>query len=59
MMCVSVVAITQIEREENTMDLQIDSRNVTMTPRWKTEIESRMADLQAGDTDKKRPSQKI
>ncbi|HBP88999.1 MAG: HPF/RaiA family ribosome-associated protein [Nitrospira sp.] len=51
MMCVSVVAITQIEREENTMDLQIDSRNVTMTPRWKTEIESRMADLQAGHDD--------
>ena len=50
-MCVSVVAITQIEREENTMDLQIDSRNVTMTPRWKTEIESRMADLQAGHDD--------
>ncbi len=33
------------------MDLQIDSRNVTMTPRWKTEIENRMADLQAGHED--------
>lgn len=33
------------------MDLQIDSRNVTMTPRWKTEIESRMADLQTGHED--------
>ncbi len=33
------------------MDLQIDSRNVTMTPRWKTEIENRMADLQAGHDD--------
>jgi cold shock CspA family protein/ribosome-associated translation inhibitor RaiA len=50
-MRVSVVFNTQIEREENTMDLQIDSRNVTMTPRWKTEIESRMADLQAGHED--------
>lgn len=47
----SVVFNTQIEREENTMDLQIDSRNVTMTPRWKTEIESRMADLQSGHED--------
>jgi ribosome-associated translation inhibitor RaiA len=33
------------------MDLQIESRNVTMTPRWKTEIEARMADLQAGHDD--------
>jgi len=33
------------------MDLQIESRNVTMTPRWKTEIETRMADLQAGHDD--------
>lgn len=33
------------------MELQIDSRNVTMTPRWKTEIEQRMADLQAGHDD--------
>lgn len=50
-MRVPVVFKTQIEREEITMDLQIDSRNVTMTPRWKTEIESRMADLQAGHED--------
>ncbi|WP_447980646.1 cold shock domain-containing protein [Candidatus Nitrospira bockiana] len=33
------------------MDLQIESRNVVMTPRWKTEIEQRMADLQAGHED--------
>lgn len=33
------------------MDLQIDSRNVAMTPRWKTEIEERMADLQQGHDD--------
>lgn len=28
------------------MDLEIESRNIEMTPRWKTEIETRMADLQ-------------
>jgi ribosomal subunit interface protein len=28
------------------MELEVESRNVEMTPRWKTEIESRMADLQ-------------
>ena len=28
------------------MKIQVESRNVGMTPRWKTEIESRMADLQ-------------
>ena len=28
------------------MELEIESRNVGMTPRWKTEIETRMADLQ-------------
>ena len=28
------------------MELAIESRNVEMTPRWKSEIESRMADLQ-------------
>lgn len=33
------------------MNLRIDSRNVGMTPRWKTEIETRMADLQAGHDD--------
>ncbi len=33
------------------MDLRIESRNVGMTPRWKTEIEARMADLQAGHGD--------
>lgn len=33
------------------MDLQIESRNVAMAPRWKTEIERRMADLQLGHDD--------
>ena len=33
------------------MDLEIQSRNVDMTPRWKTEIEARMADLQRGHDD--------
>jgi cold shock CspA family protein/ribosome-associated translation inhibitor RaiA len=33
------------------MDLEIESRNVEMTPRWKTEIEARMADLQRGHDD--------
>lgn len=33
------------------MDLRIESRNVGMTPRWKTEIEERMAGLQAGHDD--------
>jgi ribosomal subunit interface protein len=33
------------------MDVQIDSRNVEMTPRWTTEIESRLADLQQGHDD--------
>jgi cold shock CspA family protein/ribosome-associated translation inhibitor RaiA len=33
------------------MDLEIQSRNVAMTPRWKTEIEGRMADLQQGHED--------
>lgn len=33
------------------MELKIDSRNVVMTPRWKTEIEQRMADLQNGHND--------
>jgi len=28
------------------MELAIESRNIEMTPRWKTEIETRMADLQ-------------
>jgi len=28
------------------MELKIDSRNVGMTPRWKSEIESRMEELQ-------------
>ena len=28
------------------MELEIESRNVEMTPRWKSEIESRMAELQ-------------
>lgn len=33
------------------MDLKIESRNVVMTPRWKTEIEQRLADLQNGHDD--------
>lgn len=33
------------------MDLEIESRNVAMTPRWKTEIEARMDDLQRGHED--------
>lgn len=33
------------------MDLEIESRNVAMTPRWKTEIEARMGDLQRGHDD--------
>ena len=32
------------------MELEIHSRNVAMTPRWKTETESRMEDLQRGHT---------
>ena len=33
------------------MKITIDSRNVGMTPRWKKEIEARMADLQRGYED--------
>jgi cold shock CspA family protein/ribosome-associated translation inhibitor RaiA len=33
------------------MELEIESRNVGMTPRWKQEIETRMADLQRGYDD--------
>lgn len=33
------------------MDLRIESRNVGMTPRWKQEIEERMAGLQEGHDD--------
>lgn len=33
------------------MELEIESRNVGMTPRWKTEIEARMDDLQRGHGD--------
>lgn len=33
------------------MELKIESRNVAMTPRWKTEIEERMTDLQIGHED--------
>lgn len=33
------------------MKLEIESRNVGMTPRWKREIEARMADLQDGHED--------
>ena len=28
------------------MDLEVECRNIEMTPRWKSEIETRMADLQ-------------
>ncbi len=33
------------------MELEIESRNVAMTPRWKTEIETRMGDLLRGHED--------
>ncbi len=33
------------------MELEIQSRNVAMTPRWKTEIEARMDDLRRGHDD--------
>ncbi|MDH5640796.1 MAG: cold shock domain-containing protein [Nitrospira sp.] len=33
------------------MDLEIESRNIEMTPRWKTEVEARMDDLQRGHDD--------
>ncbi|HMS83824.1 MAG TPA: HPF/RaiA family ribosome-associated protein [Nitrospira sp.] len=33
------------------MELEIHSRNVAMPPRWKTEIETRMEDLQRGHDD--------
>lgn len=33
------------------MDLEIESKNVGMTPRWKTEIEARMAGLQERHSD--------
>ncbi|NIM21922.1 MAG: cold shock domain-containing protein [Candidatus Latescibacteria bacterium] len=33
------------------MDLEIESRHVDMTPRWKSEIEGRMEDLQRGHDD--------
>jgi ribosomal subunit interface protein len=33
------------------MELQVESRNVGMTERWKQEIEARMADLQRGHDD--------
>ena len=33
------------------MKLEIESRNVGMTPRWKKEIEARTADLQRGYDD--------
>ena len=35
------------------MNLEVESRNIAMTPRWKTEIEERMATLQRGHDDKK------
>jgi ribosomal subunit interface protein len=33
------------------MELEVESRNVEMTPRWKSEIETRMEDLQRGHDD--------
>ncbi len=33
------------------MELEIQNRNVAMTPRWKTEIEARMDDLRRGHDD--------
>ncbi|MBH0197551.1 MAG: HPF/RaiA family ribosome-associated protein [Nitrospira sp.] len=33
------------------MNLEVESRNIAMTPRWKTEIEARMDDLQRGHED--------
>jgi ribosome-associated translation inhibitor RaiA len=33
------------------MDVHIESRNVVMTPRWKAEIEQRLAGLQNGHGD--------
>ena len=33
------------------MKLKIESRNIVMTPRWKKEIEARMADLGRGHED--------
>ena len=33
------------------MNVEIESRNIAMTPRWKTEIEERMALLQRGHDD--------
>ena len=33
------------------MELHIESRNVEMTPRWKTEVEERMRDLERGHDD--------
>ncbi|MCS6316400.1 MAG: HPF/RaiA family ribosome-associated protein [Nitrospira sp.] len=33
------------------MNLEVESRNIAMTPRWKTEIEERMAALQRGHDD--------
>ncbi len=34
--------------DEQSLDVKIESRNVGMTPRWKTEIERRVAALQMG-----------
>lgn len=33
------------------MNLRVDSRNVAMTPRWRTEIEDRVEELQRGHDD--------
>ena len=33
------------------MDLQIESRNIEMMPQWKTEIEERIAKIEAGHSD--------
>src|SRR5919197_1484950 len=34
-----------------TMQLEIESRNVAMTPRWRTQIEERMRSLEEGHND--------
>jgi len=46
-------SLADIKHQRNTIDskgggmeLEVESRNVEMTPRWKREIETRMADLQ-------------
>ena len=45
-----LLTVTSIN-QGGAMQIRIDSRNVAMTPRWKTEIEERLADLQRGHDD--------